>query len=1694
MDLLAQSGNMGQEDVQQDAQMGPFNTEDVGLGERPTCRICRGEETPEEPLFYPCKCNGSIRFVHQECLMEWLSRSQKRHCELCKTPFRFTKLYDPHMPSSVPTPVFIRQAFVQAGRAISRILRYFLVTFVWLCWVPWTMRTMWRFLFWLGDGAWVDHRESLIFPGITVNSAYGSQFTNASHAATGLVNSTTNGQSDSNGTTSPLESFVRTLRGFLFPMAVNPTLTSTQHLNDPQTTYQPLMLRLVRQLLRGSLVMSKAPQAVDSAMVGTIDPARFRRNTMLSEVKYLQTFSRWPALNSTVIDILEGQLITLFVMVLIILVFLIREWVVQQQPNLAALRALDNPQAVGDNRADDERAAQDPILEPAVRADERIDNLNPLDASEEQQSGERARLDVTAHLTSDGQDSTEDDFSRQYGPARQSALRSQRPPMPRDALDRAGELQRILEEEREKFEGDKWPGMQTFMDYWHRGNCKPEKVLDLIRQDEKGEELAWIVRAMERLVNEGVLNSEIEDNVNTNAYDEDSNLTHHEGSGSGDESWQDLSKDSAEGIDAVRSTHELQAQPDAVSSSWLQDQNLSWPPTEEPADVEILEAGPRNITDEVQHEEARQASANGPSDVEAETEAAAEVEHVPADSEPETQANANRTFWDSLANLLWGDVNLPPAEQQQVANQLGPMLQPDVDHGAPLQQQPIDPRGPPGLPANQFGVADPNAAAGAFPMQDAEVLRAAQEAGVQPEDIQAIEDADDLDGLVELIGLQGPLVALIQHGMVCGAIVTLVVFFGIWVPYVVGKVVLVLISNPLTLLVKLPLRWTSLVINLFIDISISAAGYGFFYLDWLIRLLVSPIGWILPFFARLQQNTDIPDTALSFASRSLERLGKNFVGEVSPHDNDIPIFSVIAHESLIRLQDGMSRITVSSYNSLERTLETPRSLTVIGGNLIALAKDVPGHVVTGLQWAAVQLECLTAMLYTVSHTNPFKLRLEFPERTEPFNVELVEWSTHDRVLAIALGYLAFYMVGAMYVKMKQATRGTHAVRDEALEILSQAGGVLKVILIITIEMIAFPLYCGLLLDGAMLPLFEGSSLLTRLTFAVENPLTSGFLHWFVGTCYMFHFALFVAMCRKSMRSGVLYFIRDPDDPTFHPVRDVLERNLIGQLRKILFSALVYGALVIICLGAVVWGVAATPTTVFPIRWSSLDPSTELPIDLVVLNFLVPIAVKVLDPSQGLEAIYKWWFRHCAKALRLSDFLFGEPNGDQEGRWISQAPHPENDAVDNRGQNADGSNASNDGGEATEMRATLAEAVELLDKVSENRVADNRDAMLSKQHNGMSPQRRLALDGTFVRAPATDQVRIPRNQHTFMPVDEMNNRIDGLAEPADGSLHAKSNKQFQIVWLPPNFRLRIGLFIFLLWGFAAVTGLGVTVVPLLCGRYVFDTYLPASAPVNDVHAFCFGAYVFGGPIFLILRYHTTVTHAYLQVHKWAIANATGWSVIHVTRKMSLLALHGLRLIYFYSCFGFIIPILMSTVLEFYLFIPLASHIGARFDLQTRRATVSLIQNWTVGILYLRIVGRFIHNNQESRPARALFALVAPTNKGAHWWDPDVLLATRAFFLPSLALIGAALFVPFAVAAAINTVYLRDAAPGTQILVYRYSYPAVAISVVVALLVSSAFSAYRSWRARIRDEVYLIGERLHNFGQGKNIATSYGNTSL
>ncbi|XP_077348082.1 E3 ubiquitin-protein ligase MARCHF6 isoform X5 [Lithobates pipiens] len=111
------------------------------------CRVCRSEGTMEKPLYHPCVCTGSIKFIHQECLVQWLKHSRKEYCELCKHRFAFTPIYSPDMPSRLPIQDICAGLITSIGTAIRYWFHYTLVAFAWLGVVPLTACRIYKCLF-----------------------------------------------------------------------------------------------------------------------------------------------------------------------------------------------------------------------------------------------------------------------------------------------------------------------------------------------------------------------------------------------------------------------------------------------------------------------------------------------------------------------------------------------------------------------------------------------------------------------------------------------------------------------------------------------------------------------------------------------------------------------------------------------------------------------------------------------------------------------------------------------------------------------------------------------------------------------------------------------------------------------------------------------------------------------------------------------------------------------------------------------------------------------------------------------------------------------------------------------------------------------------------------------------------------------------------------------------------------------------------------------------------------------------------------------------------------------------------------------------------------------------------------------------------------------------------------------------------
>ena len=528
----------------------------------------------------------------------------------------------------------------------------------------------------------------------------------------------------------------------------------------------------------------------------------------------------------------------------------------------------------------------------------------------------------------------------------------------------------------------------------------------------------------------------------------------------------------------------------------------------------------------------------------------------------------------------------------------------------------------------------------------------------------------------------------------------------------------------------------------------------------------------------------------------------------------------------------------------------------------------------------------------------------------------------------------------------------------------------------------------------------------------------------------------------------------------------MERSIGSQLWKISFSALIYGVLVLSCLGGVVWGMAFVFGGLFPIHWSSTEPVLEFPVDLLFYNFLMPLAVKFFRPSEGLTKIYGWWFRKCARALRLTNFLFGETIPDEQGRhvrrsWSSWL----------QGKKGD-----------------IAQPV----------IGKDREVLMDDGEVDVY----FLRDGKFVDAPASDQVRVHKSRPTYIEVPEDYEKYKQLKESQEYQALERTPGHFTRVYIPPHFRLRTFAFAFLVWLFAAITGISTTVIPLQLGRFIFSKFMPDHVRMNDIYSFAIGAYILGGALYLALNIHRIITffRAHLTPHSTTINS--------ILQKSCHLTIRFLGLLYTYSALTILLPALISLTIQCYLIIPLHTYLSTHtpatstttaitqsptapttstLDPTTThpeptipRPIIHLVQDWTLGLLYLKVIVRLILWSAPSRPATALRAIIR-----AGWLNPDIRLATRGFILPATVFFATILLTPLAVGwVAIHTV---STSGGDHLViteterVYRYAYPAMMAATVAMGVAWATGKAFGRWRKRVRDEVYLIGERLHNYGE-------------
>ncbi|KAG6331572.1 hypothetical protein ID866_7515, partial [Astraeus odoratus] len=435
-------------------------------------------------------------------------------------------------------------------------------------------------------------------------------------------------------------------------------------------------------------------------------------------------------------------------------------------------------------------------------------------------------------------------------------------------------------------------------------------------------------------------------------------------------------------------------------------------------------------------------------------------------------------------------------------------------------------------------------------------------------------------------------------------------------------------------------------------------------------------------------------------------------------------------------------------------------------------------------------------------------------------------------------------------------------------------------------------------------------------------------------------------CRNIMRPGAMWFIKDPQDQNFHPIRDILDRPTLTQFRKLLVSAFMYSMVVACGVGSLAILLFIGSKSIFPIRWKTREPLSDVPIDLLFLQIVLPYTMRYLRPRRIIYKASGHVWRFLAARLRLTSYMFGERHQCQES--------------------------------TTRYRTWAA--------FFRRSAKDMQEIVVER-------------DGTFRRVPASDNIALPRDMRATAEVLEN-------GEPANDSAKDLINLQnneavkakrdirtdYIVVYFPPHFRARILSFIAAVWIIVAVVVAVCMALPIQIGRRFFALF--TSSELHDGYSFLAGFY--------LLWACYAIAHAADRMNKRRLRMASkdpkpDFMVYFVKRSLIWFS----KIAYMAICLGIVIPTLIGLVADLYIILPVRLTLNPAMVPKIR-----IVDMWSLGLVYGKIAIRLRRRIQ--LPGRLSQALQTLLNNG--WSNPDVGHTTKELILPLTAGLLGMLAVP------------------------------------------------------------------------------------
>ncbi|CAH1780425.1 unnamed protein product [Owenia fusiformis] len=654
--------------------------------------------------------------------------------------------------------------------------------------------------------------------------------------------------------------------------------------------------------------------------------------------------------------------------------------------------------------------------------------------------------------------------------------------------------------------------------------------------------------------------------------------------------------------------------------------------------------------------------------------------------------------------------------------------------------------------------------------------------------------------------------------------------------------------------------------------------------------------------------------------------------------------------------------------------------------------------------------------------------------------EMIEYTQFDGLVTTMVGYI---VIAVSLVVLHAIMAIVNFGRFK--RVLGLCYVVVKVSLLVVVEIGVFPLVCGWWLDICSLSMFD-ASLKDRENGFMMAPGTSMFIHWLVGMVYVFYFASFILLLREILRPGVLWFLRNLNDPDFNPIQEMIHLPIYRHARRFLASMVIFGSTVLLMLWLPVRAIKWLFPAFLPynVMLSSDAPVSELSLELLLLQVVLPALLEQGHTRMWLKGVVRGWTVGVAWILNLRSFLIGDVPIVQDEAVYGDEDQP---AAQGANEQHAPAPAQQQPAPADEQPAHAQEPAPAPDiHAAQNQPGEAEEV-------GEVPMEVNGEDGGNdgeVNEANEQQEDNPQEPAAQVPqqLQQLQVQAVGLGAAHQALLQGGGPTGFQPYNKPKFFLLRMSLLFLILCLSLYIASTVALILPVYFGRKVMSIWM-GSIKIHELYTAACGLYV----CWLTLR-------AGNVLYNWL---PQGYSAIfHKVKEYVILALKGVLLA---SIVIGLVPLLLGWLFELVVVTPL------RVPLDQSPVYFPW-QDWALGVLHAKIICAITMMGPQWWLKRAIEQVY---NDGLRNMNIRFILIELCW--PVVGVLGFTLAGPYVISKSI--VPLFGLGFELEYLIERRIYPVLLGGTVVLTVCLVQARQFKRLYEHIKNDKYLVGQRLVNY---------------